>query len=415
MSDAIFSTTLSCGLPLVAERVPGVRSVAVCWLLPVGCGYDRSDREGVSTMLSEMVFRGAGSLDSRAQADALDHLGLARGADVGGHYLRFSATMLADRLEPAWPLFVDIVRSPTLDAAAMEPVRELSLQALAGLADEPQEKAALVLSDRHNDLPLNRTGMGTEAGLTAITREDLQSAWRANVNPQSSILAVAGAIDPDAIAARLEKLLSGWNGATPALKTSPSPTRGTYHHVQDDSASQVHIFLAHEAPREAHPHSLMERVALAILSGGTSARLFTEVREKRGLCYSVSAGYSAERDHGRVTGYVGTTPDKAQESLDVFRAELSRIQTPQGAVTANEFNRAVVRFKTSLVFSGESTGSRAGALASDMHRIGRPRSLAELAAAVDRLTLTDLNDYLRTRQTGPMTIVTLGPKPLEVS
>jgi predicted Zn-dependent peptidase len=146
-----------------------------------------------------------------------------------------------------------------------------------------------------------------------------------------------------------------------------------------------------------------------VLSGGTAGRLFTEVREKRGLCYSVSAGYASGRDFGAVTAYVGTTPERAQESLDVLWAELARIGTAEGAVTQEEFERAVIGMKSRLVFAGESTAARAAGLATDLHRLGRARGLAEMAAQIDAVTLGQVADYLRRRDMGRVTIQTLGP------
>lgn len=412
MPDALSQRTLSCGMPLLVEPMSGVRSVALTWLLPVGSGHDPAERQGRATMLSEMIFRGAGALDSRAQADALDKLGLARGAEVGGQFLRLSATMLADRVDAALALLVDIVLRPRLEEAALEPTRALALQALAGLEDQPQERAGIVLAERHNPIPLNRSGLGNEAGLKAMTQADLAQGWSRHVRPQGSILALAGAVNADAVARRMESLLKDWSGAAPGLTLSTPATRGGYHHESDEAASQVHIYLAHEAPPEPDADAMLERMANAVLSGGTSCRLFTEVREKRGLCYSVSSGYTGEKTFGKVTAYVGTTPDKAQESLDVLRQELARIGTPAGKVTADEFARAVVRFKTSLVFAGESTGARASSLASDLHRLGRPRTLEEVARQIDAVTLEQLNGYLARRRPGQTTVVTLGPKAL---
>lgn len=411
--SAITTSTLACGMPLIVESNPGVRSAALCWLLPVGSGCDPEDKQGLATMLSELIFRGAGGLASREQADALDRLGLSRGSEVGGFYLRLSATMLADRLLDALPLMADIVLRPRIDEESIEPVRDLSLQALAGLKDQPQERASILLTARHARPPLNRSGMGSPEGLERITRDDLLSQWRQRVLPQGSILAVSGAVDHAAIARSLDQQLAGWSGRTPQVVWTESPTRGSYHH-EPDQTSQVQIFLAHDAPAEASPDARLERVVSSVLSGGSSSRLFTEVRERRALCYSVSASYGAEKSWGRVTGYVGTTPDKAQQSLDVMLAELHRIQSPGGAVSAEEFQRALVGLKSRLVFSGESTSARAASLALDQHRLGRPRELAEVAAEAAGVTLDDVNAYLGRRSMGPITIVTLGPTALRV-
>ncbi|MGD9688691.1 MAG: M16 family metallopeptidase [Phycisphaerales bacterium] len=404
--------TLACGMPLVVEENRGVGSAALTWLLPVGSGADREDRQGLSTMLSELIFRGAGTLNSRQQADALDRLGLSRGADVGAAHLRLSATMLSAKVIDALPLLADMVLRPRFEPDAIEPVRDLSLQALQGLKDQPQERGGIMLTERHNHPPLNRSGLGTESGLESITREELASHWAARARPGGSILAICGNVNGSDIARRLDEVLRGWGGEAPKVECTASPTRGTYHH-EEEQASQVHIYLAHEAPRESDPDAVLERIGNAVLSGGSSSRLFTEVRERRALCYSVHAWYAADKLWGRVTGYVGTTPDKAQMSLDVMMAELRRMGTRAGAVTPEEFQRAVVGYKSKLVFAGESTGARAAAIASDLHRLGRPRTLSELAAAIDRVTLDELNAYFARRTMGAVTIVTLGPGALK--
>ncbi|MFN0010943.1 MAG: M16 family metallopeptidase [Phycisphaerales bacterium] len=410
--NTISTITLACGMPLLVEPMSGVRSVGLTWLLPAGVATEPPDRRGLTPVLAEMAMRGAGMLDSRAQADAFDKLGVNRGLEPGGVYLRLTATLTGDRLNDALPLFADIVRRPMLGADALEPARELALQSLAGVKDNPQERVAIALSEAFNPLPLERCTHGTEAGLAAITRDDVLKAWSERVRPRGAILAIAGAVDAAATAARLDELLKGWEGSAPLPALAPNALAGTMRHIEDGT-SQVQVMVAHAAPREADGDSIHEKMAAAVLSGGSSARLFTEVREKRALCYSVSAGYGPDREFGRVVAYVGTTPDKAQESLDVLVAELKRLRTPAGAATAEEFARAVVRAKTGLVFSGESTSARAGSLAGDFHRLGRGRSLAEMAAQVDGATLKGLNEYLARAPMGRLTVVTLGPKGLK--
>lgn len=408
--DQITTRTLGCGLVLIVERMEGVRSAAISWAIPAGAARDPDDRQGLAAMWHELILRGAGDLDSRAHADALDRIGATRGCDVGMHYLRLSLTLLAERVMEAMPLVVDMVRRPRFDAAAIEPVRDLCLQSLASLADEPQQRAALAARSRHHPTPLGRSGMGTEAGLRAIAREDVVSGWSARAVPAGSVLAVAGPVDADALAARLDALLAGWAGDAPPIVRGPVPARG-YGHEPDES-NQVQILVLADAPAEAHADAPRERAVAAVLSGGMSGRLFTEVREKRALCYSVSAAYSTEKDGGTLSAYVGTTPERAQESLDVLWAEMERLRTPGGAITEDELARAAVGMKSRLIFSGESTGARAAALTGDYVRLGRARPLSELTAQIDGLSAADLNQYLSRRVRGPVTIQTLGPTAL---
>lgn len=410
MSD-LTTHTLDCGASLVIERIAGVRSASITWLVPAGYAMDPEAKLGMSAMFAELLLRGAGSLDSRAQVEAFDAIGASRATEVGALTFRLGSTMLGDRFAPAASLLAEMALRPRMDYDAIDPSRDLALQAIAALKDEPQERAGLLLRASHLPSPLNRSGLGTREGLEALEREDLVGGWFARARPVRSIISVAGAVDPAQVRETFSRLLATWTGEYPEPAIGPAPAGG-YHH-ETEQTSQVQVLLAHEAPPEAHPDSVLERFVVAVLSGGMSGRLFSEVREKRGLCYSVSASYRGDRDYGVVSSYVGTTPERAQESLDVLHAELRRIMSGPGAVTPDEFDRAKVGLKSSVVFGGESTAARAGALASDMRRLGRPRSLREVSDTIDRVTLDQVNAYLARRSMGRTTIATLGPAPLQ--
>jgi len=407
----IISKTLSCGTPLVMEPMSGVKSVGVTWLLPAGNATDPDNRQGMAPMLSELLMRGAGGLDSRGFADAMDTMGVSHSVDSATIHMRMGFSLLGTRLMDALPLAVDMVLRPRIDQDAVEPTRDLAMQALEGLSDDPQERAVLAVRERHNPAPINRSGLGTAEGLAALTREELIEGWRARAKPVGSVIAIAGDLDaaggPEAIASRLDALLAGWSGAAPAVQLGHAADRGSLHHIEDKS-SQVQIVCMHDAPPEPSPDCRLERLVSSVLSGGMASRLFAEVREKRGLCYAVSQSYATDRDYGRCMAYVGTQPERAQESLDVLLAELQRINTPAGALTAEELQRALIGIRSSLIFSGESTGARASGLASDQYRLGRPRSLEEIDAAYASITLDQVNAYLARRTLGEVTIVTLG-------
>jgi predicted Zn-dependent peptidase len=403
--------TLASGLTLITESMPGVRSASVSMLVPCGIMHEREDRLGTCAMLEELLQRGAGELDSRAQADAFDRCGFSRGCDAGSAVMRISGTGLGDRLDDALALLLGMVLTPRFDEDAIEPARELALQAIESLKDDPQERAMIATRERHLPAPLNRSGLGTPDGIEALTRDELVETWSRLARPSPAAIAIAGAIaDVDKLAARVDSLTRDWSGATTEPPISATPARG-YAHAEDGSA-QVQIVLAHDAPSESHADCLLEKLTISVLSGGMAGRLFTEVREKRGLCYSVHAGYRADRDYGITSAYVGTTPERAQQSLDVLVEQLRKLETPEGAITSAEFARAKIGMKSSLVFSGESSSARAASLASDWRRIGRPRSLDELIGAIDHVSLDELNGYLARRRMGRVTIQTLGPKSL---
>lgn len=410
---SITTMTLDCGMPLLVEKIDGVRSCGLTWLLPAGSARDPDDRLGLSAMWAELLVRGAGALDSRAQADAFDGLGAARGIGVETFHMALSSTLLGSRLNDALPLIVDMVRRPRMDEDSFEPSRDLCVQAIESLKDEPAERLMTLLKSRHAAPPINRSPLGTIEGIGGIKREELLPAWNERARPKGSILALAGDVDARAVAARLNELLRGWEGAASEVKWGRSSTRG-YHH-ENDQTNQVHIAIAYDSPSESDPGCWEERIATAVLSGGMSGRLFTEVREKRGLCYSVYASYAADAKYGRTTAYVGTTPDKAQQSLDVLTAELRRIRTEAGRITPAEFQRAVIGMKSKLVMSGESSGARANALARDWWKLGRARSLDELTKTIDDVTLERVNAHLARRaDLGEITLATIGPAALRV-
>jgi len=420
MSTTISVTTLSCGLPLIIESNPSVRSAAICWMVPAGASTDPDDRQGMAAMIAELLMRGSNTRTSREQADAFDALGVSRSADVGGSFIRVTASFLADRLTPTLELLADMVLNPRFDADGIEPSRELCLQTVAGLKDDLSDYASKILVERAMPLPLNRSTIGTEQGLKAISQRDIVSHWAARCTPKGSILAISGQVNPAEVAETLERIFkpsAGYAGSCALPERTSSTLAGTMHHLSEPS-NQVHIHLAHDGPAEGTADVPRERILTAVLSAGSSSRLFTEVREKRALCYSVAIGYSPELGFGFSTGYVGTTPDKAQQSLDVMLAELRKVAAgaaPLSPITADEHQRALVGARTRLVFAGESMMARALGLGNDFYRLGRPRSLAEISAALQAVSLADLNEYITRRSLGKVTVVTLGPKGLELS
>jgi predicted Zn-dependent peptidase len=409
MSD-ITVHTLTCGAALIVERMTGVRSAAASMMIPGGSACDPADAQGRGTLWVELLLRGSASLSSREQADAFDRLGVSRSTDLGAYTVRIAAGLLGQNAHAALPLLMDMVLRPRMDDEAVEPCRDLAIQAIESLKDDPQERASHLARERHFPSPINRSGLGTPEGLAGLTGERLRSDWHATALAKGSILAFAGDLDARSLIDQLETITSGWSGTAFEPPTEPRAQRG-YGHAPDPS-NQVQIIVLHDAPPESHPDSILEKVVVNVLSGGMAGRLFTEVREKRALCYSVSAGYRGDRDFGSLSAYVGTTPEKAQESLDVLFAQLAHLRTPEGQITVDEFRRAIIGMKSSLVFSGESSGARAASLASDFRRLGRPRSLDEIAAQVDAVTLDQVNAYLARRVMGRVTIQTLGPTEL---
>ena len=405
----IFQHQLDNGLRLVAEPIAGAQSLAMSFLTPAGVAYEPDDQQGIAEILAEMVCRGAGDLDAKAHSDALDQLGVQRGTSVETVHHSLSATMIGSKLPQALPLLVDMIRRPRLEDAVLAPTRDLALQALDSLEDEPQQKVFYELRKLHFPQPFGRSSLGVREHIELLDINQVRGYWQRSFVPGGAVLGFAGRFDWPALKAQVEDLLGDWQGQLPPpVSQEPAPS-GYKHEVAQ--SSQVHIGLAYDSVAETHEDSILQRAATAVLSGGMSGRLFTEVREKRGLCYSVFASYAGHKTYGAVLGYAGTTVPRAQETLDVLVAELKRLSL---GVEPDEYERAVVGMKSRLVMQGESTNARARAIVGDQYIYGKPRTLEQWAALVDAITLDRLNTFVKANAPGAMTVVTVGPEKLNV-
>lgn len=409
MSDRYFQHTFPNGLTLLAESMPGMQSAAMTFLLPAGSASDPVDRSGSATVLSDLVLRGAGERDSRQLTDYLDRLGLQRSNSVGVHHSRFGCAALAENVFQGLSAYADVVRRPHLPQTGFDAARDLALQALAGLDDEPRQKLLLKLREWHFPSPFGRNSMGTKETLEKLTLDLCKTDFTQRYNAKGSIMAVAGKVDFAKLKTEVERQFSDWKGTEPVgFDLVPPP--GSYFHETQES-EQTHIGIAYKSIPETDGDYYTVRLATEVLSGGMSGRLFTEVREKRSLCYSVWAGYTALKDQGHILGYAGTSNERAQETLDCFVGELHRLTD---GVTQAELDRAKTGLKASTIMQGESTSSRAGAIAHDWFMRGRLRTLDEIKAAIDGVSLEQVNAYLKKHTPGPFTIVTIGPKELKL-
>ncbi len=406
--NTIETHTCTNGLVIITEPMSGVQSAAMRWLVPAGAVFEDIHNLGTSSVCAEMLMRGAGSLDSKAQADAFDHVGALRDLSNSIRYTQLSASMIGSRIDQAVPMLVDMIRNPMMASDSFGPACELASQAIESLADDPQQRTALAARLRHLPTPYNRDTLGTIAGVESLTHDALCAWWKDHAKPTGSVISVAGDFDPAAVIEQIESLTCDWSGSVKQPEAKGDPARG-YAHIEDES-NQVQILVVHDAPHEGHADSMLEKMVISVLSGGMSGRLFTEVREKRGLCYTVSASMRADKDRGVVSNYVGTTPERAQESLDVLISEIQRIG--EGNVTEEELVRAKTGLKSRVIFAGESTGARASAIAADYLNLGRTRTLDEIIDKVNSVGLDELNSYLKRREMGTPTIQTLGPDAL---
>jgi len=409
VQQTLFSTTLDNGIVLLGEELPGLESVAVAFHTPAGAIHDGAGRCGLATLAGEMMLRGAGGRSSRQIVEELEGAGVQWAQAVSMSHASFSGAMVARQLDTALPIYADILRRPLLAEHELENARQMVLQNLAGTEDDPAHRAILAVRESHYPTPWGRPSEGLSAEVERLGLDDVRGFVAAHVQPHGSIIAVAGRIDWEAFVGRVGQLFGDWRTGAPAA-VAPGPRGPRVRHVPHDS-QQTHIAVAWSAPPYHLDDSYEATAALAVLGGGSSSRLFSEVRERRGLCYSVSAGYQTHRDFAMSLCYSGTTAARAQETLDVILAEIRRLP---GSIQEAELERVKARAKSALVMQQESSAARAGAIARQWYHLGKIRTLAEELERYDRLSVRSIEDWLAKHPVEDLTVVSLGREPLEV-
>ena len=399
---------LSNGLTLVGEPAPSKQAAAFNFLIPAGSATEPRGKDGLTTVLESVSYRGAGAYNSRELSDALDGLGLSRGGGAGAEFTTFGGATLGLYLPEALQLYADIILRPRLPEDEWEAERALAIQALQGLDDSPSSRTFYELRRRYFRSGHARSPLGTLEGLESLTLEDLRADHANRFKPQGAILALAGGFDWEQTVALVEKLFGDWQGEAPKLGAAQIVNEPLWAHIPADKAQQQ-IAIAYQtiAPDDARNYDY--RLAMAILSGGMGARLFTEVREKRGLVYSVSASASGHRGFGYTLAYAGTTPQRADETLEVTLGELRRMSE---GVTPDELDRARIKTLTSLIMQEESSRARAGALARDLWILGRVRSLDEITDKINAVTPASIAAFYESCPVGEPSVVTLGARAL---
>lgn len=410
MTQTLYTHRLDNGLVLLAEVMDWVESAAFALLVPAGCNRDPESQAGLANLTCEMVQRGAGRRDSRQFLDDLEMLGAETSAGVSNSHTSFGGAMPAESIFETLAMYADVVRRPHLPADQFEDARLSCLQEVRAIEDNLPQKLFQQLRLRRYEEPFGRSSSGTVESVEQLRDADVTSFFQQNFLPENTILSVAGKIDWPRLREHVEKIFGDWpTRPRPPLKTKPAP-RG-YQHIPHDS-QQTLIGLAVPGVSRSHPDYFQALGAVDVLGSGMSSRLFSEVREKRGLCYEVSAFLDSLRDCGSLLCYAGSTSERAQETLDVILGELRRLSS---GIEPAELTRVKAGLKSHLIMQQESSGVRSRSMAGHWYYLGRIQPIDELRQIFDALSCESINRYLAANPPRDFTIVTLGPHELEVS
>ncbi|RPI59523.1 MAG: insulinase family protein, partial [Planctomycetaceae bacterium] len=287
VAEKFYVKSLPNGMTVLGQVMEQVTSAAMTLVVPAGSSHDPSELAGAAAVASEWMLRGAGGKNTRQLNDALDSLGCQHHEKVQSEYIQCATAQLGSNLPAVLEIFADVILRPTLDDATFDPCRALIMQDLISLEDEPGQKCNMILREKFYPDPLGRSPYGTAETLEGLTAGKVRDNVKAHLNPHGAMLAVAGKFDWSEFCGLVEKYFGQWAAPKPEPVRLTKAMHGVTQ-IQKDS-SQSHIAIAHKAANVDSADYYTARLAETILSGGMSGRLFTEVREKRGLVYHVSS------------------------------------------------------------------------------------------------------------------------------
>ncbi|MAY66839.1 MAG: peptidase M16 [Rhodospirillaceae bacterium] len=379
-------TTLDNGLRVITERMDRVETVSVGAWVGVGARHEPEAVNGVSHLLEHMVFKGTKKRSARAIAEEIEAVGGHMNAYTAREHTAYYAKMLKEDLGLAMDVIGDLVQHATLDADELERERHVVIQEIHQLHDTPDD---IVFENfqavAFPDQALGRSVLGSEALIEGMSRDAVLDYMTTHYAAPVSVVSAAGALDHDRVVEMVRSTFKDLPAGAPASRETARYGGGDVR--VDRELEQVHITLGFEGLAYDDDDYYAASVLSALLGGGMSSRLFQEVREKRGLVYSIYSYQSAYTDGGLFGIYAGTGSGEVTELMPLIADELNKVRQ---SVDEQEVARARAQLKASILMSLESTSSRCEQLARQMLIYGRPIPAEEIVAKVDAVTVADV-------------------------
>jgi predicted Zn-dependent peptidase len=403
-------TRLDSGLRVVTEALPQLRSVAIGFWVGTGSRDEPAPWAGVSHFLEHLLFKGTDRRDAATIAEAIESVGGDMNAFTSQEVTTYYVRVPDERLELAADILSDIVWHPSLRPKEIDSERQVILEELHMRDDEPEDLVHDVFTDAvFPEHPIGREVIGSAATIDGLQRVDIAAFHDRHYHPSNVVVAAAGNLDHDQVVDLVAQALEGLNGSRPPrdVYSGEPPPRPVA--VLERPAEQAHLVLG----MRALPHRDPDRYALTVLNqalgGGMSSRLFQEVRERRGLAYSVYSYRAALEETGILAVSAGTAPERFGELLTVLEEQLDRVVADRG-VSDRELDSAKGHLRGSLALSLESSGARMHRLGSSELSLGEIPSLDELVARLDAVGADDIARVVdRVLGRGGRTLAVVGP------
>ena len=397
--------TLSNGFRIVTEHMPGLKSASIgIWVL-AGGRHERVEQNGIAHFLEHMAFKGTKRRTALQIAEEIEDVGGYINAYTSREMTAYYARVLAEDVPLAMDVVADIVLNPVFDTSEIEVERGVILQEIGQVLDTPDDVVFDWLQEvAYPGQALGRTILGPSERVAQFSRGDLEGFVAEHYCPEKMILSAAGGVDHDRIVAEAEKLFGHLpRGVPEALE--PARFQGG-ERLEVKRLEQVHFALAFETPGYLDDAVYTAQIYSTALGGGMSSRLFQEIRERRGLCYTIFAQTGAYADTGMTTIYAGTSADQIGELTGITMDELKRAADD---MTEAEVARARAQMKAGLLMGLESPSARAERLARLLAIWNRVPSLDEVIAKIDAVSTPDVADFAANVAAGHPALTMYGP------
>jgi predicted Zn-dependent peptidase len=380
---------LANGFRIVTEHMPGLASASIGIWVNAGGRHETPKQNGIAHFLEHMAFKGTAKRSALQIAEAIEDVGGYINAYTSREVTAYYARVLEVDVPLALDVIGDILLNPSFDKNEIEIERGVILQEIGQALDTPDDVIFDWLqAQAYPEQPIGRTILGPTERIEAFSRKDLSKFVAQHYGPEEMILSAAGAVDHDSIVKLAEEMFGGMV-PTPAFKLAPARFRGgEVRQVKD--LEQAHFALAFESPGYRDEEIYVAQIYASALGGGMSSRLFQEVRENRGLCYSIFASAGAYEDTGMMTVYAGTSGDQVAALSQITIDEMKRAATDMNPA---EVARARAQMKAGLLMGLESPSNRAERLARLVQIWDRVPPLEETVARIDAVTTGDVREF----------------------
>lgn len=399
------SDTLSNGLTIVTESMDHLESASLGFWVGVGTRHETAPQNGIAHFMEHMAFKGTTRRSALQIAEAIEDVGGYLNAYTSRDTTAYYSRVLADDVPLALDVLGDILLHPTLVETEVEVERGVILQEIGQALDTPDDIIFDWLQEvAYPDQPMGRSILGTDRQVRSFQRDDLAAFIGQHYSPDRMVLSAAGAVDHDRLVRQAEAMFAHTK-AVPAPNVAPARYFGGERRVVKD-LEQAHLSLCLPAPHYKADDFFAAQVFALALGGGMSSRLFQELRERRGLCYTIMASASAGDDNGLLTIYAGTSEDDISDLATVTMDEIRRAADD---LTQAEIDRARVQLKAGMLMGLESASARAERLARSTSIWGRVLPLAETVAKIDAVDRCSVRDYAIKLLQQPMAGALYGP------